>query len=47
MLPDNFPVFNIELNCEFESSDNVYPSYSSLKTATKDKERKGTIFIQE
>ena len=26
MLPDNFPVFQIDLDCDFESSDNVYPS---------------------
>lgn len=29
MLPDNFPVFNIDLDCDFESSDNVFPSYPS------------------
>ena len=27
MLPDNFPVFHIDLDCDFESSDNVYPSF--------------------
>jgi hypothetical protein len=31
MLPDNFPVFNIELECDFESSDNVYPAYPLCK----------------
>lgn len=31
MLPDNFPVFNIELECDFESSDNVYPTYPHNK----------------
>lgn len=32
MLPDNFPVFNIELECDFESSDNVYPAYCPHKS---------------
>jgi hypothetical protein len=32
MLPDSFPVFNIELECDFESSDNVYPTYPHNKT---------------
>lgn len=32
MLPDNFPIFNIELECDFESSDNVYPTYPHNKT---------------
>ena len=27
MLPDSFPVFNIDLDCDFESSDNVYPAF--------------------
>ncbi len=29
MLPDNFPVFNIDLECDFESSDNVFPPFNS------------------
>jgi hypothetical protein len=47
MLSDSFPVFNIELDCDFESSDNVYPSYSSLKAPSKTKENQSTIFVQE
>lgn len=27
MIPENLPVFHIDLDCEFESSDNVFPSY--------------------
>ena len=27
MLPDSFPVFHIDLDCDFESSDNVYPPF--------------------
>lgn len=27
MIPDSFPVFNIELEVDFESSDNTFPSY--------------------
>ena len=47
MLPDNFPVFNIQLDDEFESSDNKYPSYSKLKGTTKTNQNNGTSFIQE
>ncbi len=33
MLSDNFPTFNIELECDFESSDNAYPTYPHAKPA--------------
>lgn len=47
MLPDNFPVFNIELECDFESSDNVYPAYSSLKQPAGPPSGSHAIFQQE
>jgi hypothetical protein len=47
MLPDSFPVFNIELDCDFESSDNVYPSYGAMKMLSKGKGDNGTTFLQE
>ena len=34
MLPDSFPVFNIDLDCDFESSDNVYPTFKPKQAAT-------------
>lgn len=27
MLPDHFPIFNIDLDIDFQSSDNTYPSF--------------------
>lgn len=32
MLPDSFPVFNIDLDCDFQSSDNIFPPYPTNKT---------------
>ena len=39
MLPDNYPVFHIDLedNLEFESSDNRIPAYHSSKTENRTK----------
>lgn len=47
MLSDNFPIFSIQLDDEFESSDNIYPSYSELKGTAKSNQNNGTSFIQE
>lgn len=27
MIPEGLPVFSIDLDCDFESSDNVYPYF--------------------
>lgn len=35
MLPDNFPVFHIDLDCDFESSDNVFPSFGKTTKTSK------------
>ena len=34
MLPDSFPVFNIDLDCDFESSDNVYPAFKPKQASS-------------
>lgn len=45
MLPDNFPVFQIELDCDFESSDNVYPTLNRVaKKPSKATEH--TVIVQ-
>lgn len=47
MLPDNFPVFNIELECDFESSDNVYPPYNALKSSHNSHSHTHTSIAEE
>lgn len=35
MIPENLPVFHIDLDCEFESSDNVFPSFPKNDKSVK------------
>ena len=35
MLSDDFPVFHIDLDCDFESSDNLFPPFKQPPSSSK------------
>lgn len=45
MIPEDLPVFNIDLDCDFESSDNVIPSFGKNVQSQKNPEE--LIFTQQ
>lgn len=45
MIPENLPVFNIDLDCDFESSDNVIPSFG--KNSQSQKNPQELTFLQQ